>query len=260
MASPTRFEREDQAMALETTLTTAASTRRALLAGSLGALAAYVAQALGRPLSARATDGDVIHVGDDLSATSVTRIVNTANAENVITAESQQGVGLSGISDVQPGVSGRSSTGNGVRGTSDFGAGVSGTGEIGVSGGGTTGVSGSGFERGVLGDSVSGVGVLGSAGTGTGVRAQAGSGTALRVVGKATFSRSGRLTLAAGQSSIAKTRVSLTRYSMVLAVLQTNRAGIYVRAVVTSPSTSSFRIYLNARVPGTTNVAWFVLN
>jgi hypothetical protein len=247
-------------MALESTLTTTASTRRALLAGSLGALAAYFAQALGRPLAARATDGDVIHVGDELSATSVTKITNTANTAAVIEAESTYGAGVRGISAVESGVAGSSDTGVGVRGTSSFGPGVFGSSSEspGVAGVGVIGVRGNG-DTGVSGVSGSGIGVSGYADAGTGVHAQA-AGTALRVVGKATFSRSGRLTLAAGQSSVAKTRLPLSRYSLVLAVLQTNRAGIYVRAVVPSPSTSSFRIYLNAPVPGTTHVAWFVLN
>jgi hypothetical protein len=239
-------------VALETTLTPAASTRRALLAGSLGALVAYVAQAVGRPLAARATDGDVIHVGDDLTATSRTRIVNTTNSEDVIYAEATlpgsgdaiSGVAVRGISKSNAGVAGSSTEHVGVDGHSISFAGVQGR-------------SGSGV--GVLGVSESAAGVSGVSESGIGVHAQSGA-TALRVDGKATFSRSGRLTLTAGQSSIAKTNVMLSRYSMVLAVLQTNRAGIYVRAVVPSPSTSSFRVYLNARVPGTTNVAWFVLN
>jgi hypothetical protein len=272
-------------MALETTLTPAASTRRALLAGSLGALVAYVAHALGRPLSARATDGDVIHVGDELSASSVTKITNTANNETVIEAvglgggvigrgssEGYYGVlgsngsgdGVGGISAAGTGVFGSSSDGVGVHGISFSGPGVQGssTDNIGVHGDSAagTGVYGAGERSGVFGESTSGVGVSGRSLNGTGMRAEAAGGTALRVDGKATFSRSGRLTLAAGQSSIAKTGLPLSRYSLVLAVLQTNRAGIYVRAVVPSPSTSSFRVYLNAAVPGTTNVAWFVLN
>jgi hypothetical protein len=222
-------------MAVESTLTTTASTRRALLAGSLGAVVAYLAQALGRPLATRATDGDVIHVGDDLTATSRTRITNTTNTSEVIRAESSTGIGVYGFSTSGAGVAGSSLSRIGVQGDSAS----------------DVGVYGASYE--------SGVGVFGWSQDGTGVRAQAG-GTALRVDGKATFSRSGRLTLQAGQSSVAKTNVTLSRYSMVLALLQTNRAGIYVRAVVPSPSTSSFRVYLNAAVPGTTNVAWFVLN
>jgi hypothetical protein len=253
-------------MALETS-TTAASTRRALLAGSLGAFVAYAAHAFGRPQSARATDGDVIHVGDELSATSVTKITNTdpANTAAVIEAESYAGIGVSGVS----------AEAAGVRGASSFGPGVSGIGDVGVAGFSDfgTGVDGSSTDNigvhgsssaedgaGVFGESFISVGVIGSSSIGTGVLARAGRGTALRVDGKATFSRSGRLTLAAGQSSIAKTSVTLSRYSMVLALLQTNRPGIYVRAVVPSPSTSSFRVYLNTAVPGTTYVAWFVLN
>jgi hypothetical protein len=115
--------------------------------------------------------------------------------------------------------------------------------------------------RGVAGETTVGQGVVGKATTtGVGVRAESSSGLALQVLGRASFSRSGRLAIAAGRSSVAKTAIPLTSASMVLAVLQTNRPGIYVRAVVPNVAGRSFTIYLNAAVPGTTYVAWFVLN
>ena len=49
-----------------------------------------------------------------------------------------------------------------------------------------------------------------------------------------------------------------TSSSRVFAVLHSNRASRYVRAVV--PTTGSFTIYLNASVTSATYVAWFVIN
>ncbi len=92
-------------------------TRRALLAAALGAGAATVASALGRPLPARATDGDVIHVGDDLTATTTTRLVNPINGNTVIKAEGTNGTGVYGSSSTWIGVEGVSGFDHGVRGT-----------------------------------------------------------------------------------------------------------------------------------------------
>jgi hypothetical protein len=82
--------------------------------------------------------------------------------------------------------------------------------------------------------------------------------TALRVNGKAVFSRSGRLTITAGHSSIAKTLSGVSTSSLVLATLQSLRSGVYVAAVV--PTTGKFTIYLNKAVASSTYVAYFVLN
>jgi hypothetical protein len=269
----------------------ASSSRRAILATAVGGLAALVAQALGRPAAIRGADGDAVTAGRDTGASNTTRVTTSGgNGLMGITSDTggtgvygsggQMGLfgtatenysfGVRGYTNSAYGKGG-SFTGNGPSGIGSEATAWYGNGAYGASTLGVfpiapvkTGVYGyadhDASARGVLGQSTIGLGVHGYATSGVGVRAQAGSGTALQVLGKATFSRSGRLALAAGQSSIAKSGVPLTSASMVLAVLQTNRSGIYVRAVVPSPSTSSFRIYLNAAVPGTTNVAWFVLN
>jgi len=95
----------------------------------------------------------------------------------------------------------------------------------------------------------------------TGVWAGAAGGrTALQVQGVARFSRSGRAAFAAGQASKAVTVPGgLTGTSFALAVLNTNRSGIFVRAVVPNASTEKITIYLNKAVPGTTQCAWMVL-
>jgi hypothetical protein len=179
------------------------------------------------------------------------------------------------------GLLGRSALGNGVVGDSASGFGVKGL--SGTSAGGyfnsTSGdalvgqiLDANSTRTAIVGLATKGVGVSGtatsgravsgvaSAAGGIGVRAQAPTtGYALDVSGRSRFSRSGKLAIAAGRSSIAKTGVPLTSKSLVLAVLQTNRSGIYVRAVVPNVTGASFTIYLNTRVPGTTYVAWFVI-
>jgi hypothetical protein len=87
---------------------------------------------------------------------------------------------------------------------------------------------------------------------------------ALVASGRAGFSRSGLLTIAAGKSSTSATVPALTAGapmpSLVLATLQTNRAGVYIQAAVASPGSNKITIYLNKKVTAATKVAYFVLN
>jgi hypothetical protein len=116
-----------------------------------------------------------------------------------------------------------------------------------------TGVHGDGTASGVDGTS--------SAAGGVGVRAtNSGGGTALQVTGKASFSRSGVVTLSSSAGSVQKTGVPLTSSSYVLATLQTHTSGLSIEAAVPSPGSSSFRIYFNKTAPSGTKVAWFVVN
>jgi hypothetical protein len=84
--------------------------------------------------------------------------------------------------------------------------------------------------------------------------------TALAVQGPAVFSRSGILTVAAGQSSATKTGVALTSSSLVLATMQQDRTGVYVRSAVPNAAASSFTIHLSKAVTVSTSVAWFLVN
>ena len=131
-------------------------SRRALLAAAAGGLAALAAQAIGRPLPARA-EGEVIHVGDEFTtATSVTAIKNTANDAGVFRAENtHSGTAVRGIS----------ATGDAVAGFS--GGGRSGVfGQSGVAGGyGVYGHSSATGNTGYLGG-VSGVKGMSSTGDG----------------------------------------------------------------------------------------------
>jgi nicotinamidase-related amidase len=84
------------------------------------------------------------------------------------------------------------------------------------------------------------------------------NGPALNVEGKATFSRSGVVTIGEGTSSMQVTLAGVTTSSMVLATAQQARAA-HVKAAV--PKSGSFTIWLTATAPaGGLKVAYFVLN
>jgi len=87
-----------------------------------------------------------------------------------------------------------------------------------------------------------------------------GGGTALEVTGPSVFSRSGVLTVGGGKSSATKTGVALSAASLVLATLQQDRAGVWVRSAVPNVAGSSFTIHLSKAVTASTQVAWFVVN
>jgi hypothetical protein len=96
---------------------------------------------------------------------------------------------------------------------------------------------------------------------GVGVLAENTTGaTALQVAGTAAFSRSGLLTVAAGQSSATQTGVPLTAASLVLATLQQDKAGVWVRSAVPNVSGNSFTVHLSKAVTASISVAWFVVN
>jgi hypothetical protein len=176
------------------------------------------------------------------------------------------GAGVSGT--------GGSSSGTGVIGTGGGdGDGVhghgggNGAGVVGVGSGQGPGVIGSGGESagtGVFGEGgIGGIGVNGAAGdaAGTGVLAENSvGGNALQVSGKAAFSRSGLLTVAAGSSKATRTGVALTSASLVLVTLQQHATGVYVLAAVPNVSGSSFTVYLSKAVTAATKVAWFIVN
>ena len=98
----------------------------------------------------------------------------------------------------------------------------------------------------------------GRSSVGTGVLAQADQGgTALHVDGKATFSRSGVVSIAVGKSSISKSVAGLTSSSLVFAVVQTGDGQVWVRKV--APAAGKFTIYLNKTLGTATTIAWMAL-
>jgi hypothetical protein len=156
-------------------------SRRALLTGALGGLAALAAQAIGTPAPVGAHDPDDVALGGTNTASSATRITNATNASTVFKAlSSAGGVGVRGESDSNNGVLGVSSTSNAVYGTS---AATNSAAIQGQATGGSTGVlgwSGTGTppftpgHTGVLGFSDQGVGVRGE-GSGIGVYGKSGN-------------------------------------------------------------------------------------
>ena len=157
--------------------------------------------------------------------------------------------------------------GEGGTATSGSTTGVYGEGDTGVWGFGGWGVFGASDATGTGVYGISGasvpaapahVGVFGYTDSGYEIYARAATGTALYVDGKARFRRSGRTSVTARHSSVKITLAGVTTASYIIATPQTNRAGVFVQAVV--PATGSFTIYLNKVVSGTTYVGYLVIN
>jgi hypothetical protein len=164
--------------------------------------------------------------------------------------------GVSGFSLAGQGVRGEATTGQGVQGVATTGQAVRGdaTGGTSVHGQATTG-------KGVRGVATTGAGVAGEATTGVGVRATATTGVALAVAGRATFSRSGKVTVPVGVTSIDITVAGgLASTAIAFATLQYLRTGVYVVGARPNwPSAGKLRIYLNKALATSTPVAWFVI-
>lgn len=111
------------------------------------------------------------------------------------------------------------------------------------------------------------VGVYGSGGTGVygygpvGLYGSASTSSAygLWVKGRVKLeNRSGRLSVAAGKTSVSKSVAGVTTSSIVIAVLQQAETGTWVRAAVAT--TGKFTVYFNRALPSSSVVGWIVLN
>ena len=245
-------------------------SRRALLAAAAGGAAALAAHAA-LPLTAIAADPNDVVLGADNSTTTPTIISNTADPGTAFgAAGTGTGYGVSANSTGGAGSFSWSITAPDWWQT-EYGAYTGAFGfapehpdpEIAA-----TGVWGDSPDWGVYGSG--GVGVYGYGGVGVigsssntsypGVLAYGATDTspALQVVGKVKFNRAGRKTIGAGKSSIAVTMAGVTTTSKILAVLNSNRSGRYVRAVVAG--SGKFTIYLNSSVSSSTYVAYFVFD
>jgi hypothetical protein len=105
----------------------------------------------------------------------------------------------------------------------------------------------------------SGYGVIGDSETGIGVLAKGGR-IGLRVDGRAEFSTSGFAVVRALTSSVSVPGPQLGWSSLMLAVLQQHRAGVWVVSATRNSDQRSFTIRLNAPVLADTRVAWFIVN
>jgi hypothetical protein len=229
---------------------TVQKSRRALVVGAAGGVAALAAQSLGTT-RAQAANGDPLILGQS----------NSASAPTELTTSTGQGLIV------------HSGDNNGVQASTDH---ASGAGVLGTSNSETGGYGVAGFSRkayGVLGQSIDGFGVFGTSdnsfgvagaatgATGVAVSATANPGaTALRVQGPAEFNRSGIETVPAQSSSVTKTGITLSSKSLVFATLQENRRRVFVQAAVPNPSAGSFTVHLNKKVRAATKVGWFVID
>ena len=278
---------------------TAPRTRRAVLAGALGGLAALAANALGRPMPTLAADGQAMLVGGEYSSSSVTSVTNATgngiyggslDTGIAVTGQSNQGIGVHGFSTSNIGVlgetigsvaaiAGRSfGGGTGVIGSADNAPVPAAKAKTGVYGQATQdgtsrgvwGYSPAGYGvlgeattgRGVQGTAWSGVGVRAAATDGTGVWASATAGYALRADGRILFNKSaGLATIASGASSVSVTPgIDLTATSAVIATLNGNAGGsTAVKRVAINATTNVFTIYLTANATAAVKVAWLVL-
>jgi len=260
-------------------------SRRELLAAAAGGVLALVASAVGRPLPARAADGEAVLVGGAYDSTSVTKITNSSprisaevdgNSSTAFRGGSPHGIAVHGVSDSYVGVWGHSASGAGVRGTSDSGGGVvgsssSGAGVVGTSSSGP-GVVGQSPTQGVSGGSATGVAIRAESASGFGVYSQADSGTglygrsstgyALRTSGRLRFDKSsGVATVAAGTKSVVVTPgFELAPTTKVLATLQGSAGGTTtIHRVAVNATAGTFTLYLTANATTAVHVAWLAL-
>ncbi len=260
----------------------ALTTRRAVIVGAAAGLAGLVADSVMSARPAGAANGDAVLLGSANYASETTSVsttlgpgltVNTSDyAAGVLAAGKVAGVAGTGYNGVvgtggthgvygtgEYGVYGISSSsgGYGVYGYSVHGTGVEGQ----TNAKGQSGVSGIDLSthggHGTYGRSTHGTGAYGHSDTGTGVYAGSTSGHALKVVGKVAFSRSGRSTVAAENTSVVVTLAGVTASSMILATLQSDAGAIAVANAV--PGAGSFTINLTAAPSSAVKVAWFVI-
>lgn len=163
-------------------------SRRSLIAGGLGALAALAVQ--GRASGARAATGDPVLLGASNRAGRTTAIANADAGETTlrVRASGSGGVAVDGVCQRGTGLHGLSTHGSGVSGETVFGIGVSGLaiepGSYAVSGNSSAGV-------GVQGGSDTGVGVQGNCEFGVAVQGANISETAPAVRGWAQNGQTG---------------------------------------------------------------------
>ena len=223
--------------------------------------------------------------------------ISTADAASIgVLGQSNEGVGVKGVSSLGNGVRGESTDGIGISGVSTNSRGVRGdsTASVGVLGAsaGNTGILGLsgvgpastpaktgiyGFAttdsgaRGVTGQSTNGRGVNGIATLGRGVHGQATTGegghfeattgTALRAIGRVRLDKAaGIATVNAGTNNVIVTPgTNLLTTSAVVATLQGSAGGTTtVHRVAVNATTDTFTIFLTANSTGAVKVAWHV--
>jgi hypothetical protein len=261
------------------------ASRRAVLAAALGGAAALGVQALASAPGVRAAATAVLTETPNTAAVNTSLTADLA-ADTVLEVNNS----TADLSKASVGLLGHAANGAGVKGASDANVGVYGgtadqtnassfTDYTGVYGF----VDGAGVDQnqflptGVWGDTQEGAGVFGSGpngvigvggwgvygysevASGVGVFADSlAPAIALHVNGKAHFSRSGKASVSRTRTSVSVTVPGATAASMVLATIQANKLGLYVKGAVAT--TNKITIYLSKKPPVTVKVAWIVLD
>jgi hypothetical protein len=230
------------------------SSRRSLLAASVGALAALAAGAVARPLSTRAANGDALTVGGKYNATGTTRIIDSSTSADVFRGVSTSGTGVHGLSTSGTGVRGEAPQGTGLFGKSTDSYGVVGesTSGIGVFGG-------SSSSTGVHGSSDTGVGVVAISVQDIALHATSPFGYAVEAIGRIRLSTSGVGIVPAGATSrVVNPGVDVTASSY---VLLTPAADIGPRRLwyTLNSTADTITIHLSSPRAKATKVTWLLL-
>ncbi|MEX2238740.1 MAG: hypothetical protein WEB00_14550 [Dehalococcoidia bacterium] len=221
--------------------------RRGFLAAAVGGVMGLLAGRVAHPQAARALDGQAVLMGaDNLSQTPT--IVRRDN----LAWESRADFGSNGMA-----VYGYNNA------TVEQGETAQGGG-LGVYGFGNVGMRAEGRLIGVEASAESGgVALDADVGLGIGVRTKAdlAGGSALVVDGVSLFlKRSGRAVINAGANSKTVNAAPIYTQSLVLATIQGDVPGLFVRGVKLSPGAGTFTIHLNKAATQTVKVGWFIVN
>ncbi len=169
------------------------------------------------------------------------------SGDGVVGEAKQNGVLGRGVINGVQGVGGNGGTG--VFGTHTGGTGIGVWGQTGGTGSAVYGEA-----------TANGIGVFGDSTNGTGVQARSTTGPALNVLGRAQFSLSGIAVVKADRASVTVSNVALTNSSLVLALIQGNVQGTWVRGVVLDIVGDKLTIRLNKVVSNAAFVGWFVVD
>ena len=210
------------------------SSRRGVLAAALGGVAALAAQALGRPSSAAAANGEALTVGQTKSGTAPTALATTQNYS--------AGIYAFGVTD--KGINAFPQSATIAAHTKDtYGAAVLGYAESGYVG--------------VVGRSQSGSGVHGFSTAGTGVLAE--GVYAITSFGRLYIDRSGVATIAAGQTSVnVSAPGGVTAQTFVLLTPKANLGGRDLWFTTDVPN-NRFTIRISSSRTKSTPVSWLLL-
>ena len=208
--------------------------RRAIIGGAAAGVAALAAERLSRPASALATHAGPVYLAHTNTSPGATRIESTA--QNIA------GVAIA----------------NGIIGISSYTHSQNGSCFHAVTDGHYSQVA---VEVDTISNAGEGIGVRARTKNGIGVYTEATGGYALQVQGRAVFNRSGKALVNAGQSSKTVSTFAIEPQSVVVATVQGNPAGVWVRSVSLNATNNTFTIRLNKSAPsGGVSVGFFIVN